>query len=122
MFFNNKINQILDILNNPSDEKKLTKEIRELKDQLEDLKSKKRREEEDIVHLVHIKEEKLGLKFKKKEMDLEAEYQTQLATNAKSFRDKTEKMLSNQNDDLKKMYTQVLDRLPDINVKMKKEL
>ena len=85
---------------------------------VEDLKSKKKIEEEQIKHLVKIKDEKRELEFKRKEMDLEAKKATEIAGVKDGYRDKLEENLIKQKDDIKGMYAQILERLPNINAKL----
>ncbi len=99
--------------------KTLKKERNGRQDEIERLKLKKKIEDEDIKHMVKMKEEKLGLEFKKKEMDIEQEKQDAIAKVKDAYRDKTEKSLVGQKDDIKEMYGQILQRLPDVNVNLK---
>jgi len=97
----------------------LKKDRTRLKEEVEDLRLKKKIEDEDIKHMVKIKEERLALKFTKKEMETEREKQEAIATVKDQYRDKVEDSLKGQKDDIKAMYGQILERLPDINVKLK---
>jgi len=96
----------------------LTNERRTLKEEVEDLKIKKKIETEDIKHMVKMKEEKNDLEFQKKVMEKEQEKQAAIATVKDEYRNKLEKNLIAQKDDIKEMYSQILKRLPDVNARL----
>jgi len=90
-----------------------------LKEDVADLKLKKKIDEEEIKQMVNMKEEKLKIEFKKKEMDLEAKKNEEVAIVKDEYRDKLETFLIKKSDDLKEMYGEILERLPNVNLKMK---
>ncbi len=96
----------------------LEKQRRELKEEVEDLKLKKKIEDEDIRHMIKMKEEKLALEQQKKDVDREAKYQEQLAQVKDGYRDKVEEQLETRIKDMGQMYSEILDRLPNVNVKL----
>lgn len=93
---------------------KLKAEKRTLKDELLDLKAQKKIEDEDIKHLVRLTQEKQEVELQKKEMALEKAKNEAIATVKDEYRDKLEINLIAQKDDIKEMYAQILERLPDI--------
>lgn len=109
---------------------KLRVERLDLKDEVGDLKLKKKVEEEDIKHMVKMKEERLDLEHQKKTAKLGAEFASKNA-NAElekqqaigevkdKYRDKAEAVLEKQVNDMKDMYGQILERLPNVAVKLK---
>ena len=99
--------------------KKLKDERKRLKAEIEDLKLKKKIETEDIKHLVKLKEEKQKIQFERKEMELEKKMQETIAEVKNGYRNKVEKNLESQKNDVKEMYGQILKRLPDVNVRLK---
>ena len=99
--------------------KTLRQERLSLKTQVEDLKLSKKITEEDIKHMVRIKEERLKLEFQKKEMNIRAETANEVAAAKSVYQDKLILNVEGQKDDIKEMYGQILERLPDINVKMR---
>ena len=113
---------------------KLRKKVTELEKEIEDLKETKeiaeselrrvkhdhKMEEEDTKHLVKLREEKLNIEFQKKEMQVEKEKQDVIAEVKDAYRDKMEANLNKQISDIKGMYGQILERLPNVNVKMSK--
>lgn len=96
----------------------LEEERTQLKREVEDLKSKKKIEEEQLKHLVKIKDEKRELEYKKKEMELESEKEREIAKVKDKYRDKMEENLISQKDDIKSMYSEILERLPNVNAKL----
>jgi chromosome segregation ATPase len=98
---------------------KLETERTELKREVNDLKSKRKIEEEELKHLVKIKDEKREIEFQKKEMELESAMNKEVAKVKDNYRDKLEKNLIEQKDDIKGMYSEILERLPDVNARLK---
>ena len=74
--------------------------------------------EEDIQHMVKMKEEKNALELEKEKIRLQGEQAERIAKVKDEYRDKVEKGLEKQNDNLKTMYGQILERLPDVKVKL----
>lgn len=99
--------------------KELKKERGELKEKVEGLKLKKKIEEEDIKHMVTMKEERLALDHEKKVAETEKLKDAEIAKVKDEYRDKIEKNLEQQKNDVKAMYAEILQRLPDVNVKLK---
>ncbi len=99
--------------------KALTKDRKELKADVEELKLKKKIEDEDIKHMVKMAEEANELKVKKAIMDAEAKKAQDVAQVKDAYRDKMEKFLVKQADDVKDMYSEILKRLPDVSVRFK---
>ncbi len=99
--------------------KALEKEKSNLKKDVEELKLKKKIEDEDIKHMVKMKEERLDIEIKKKEKEINQEKETAIGKVKDAYRDKVEKNLEIQKDDIKGMYDEILKRLPNVNVKLK---
>lgn len=97
-------------------------EIRELKEEVADLKLKRKIEDEDIRHMVKIKEEQLNLEHEKRALELQRESDKEVSGVKDAYRDKLEGFLKNQVKDVKEMYGQILQRLPDVNVQLNKDL
>jgi hypothetical protein len=96
----------------------LRKERNTLKDQVEDLKLKKKIEEEDIKHMMKIKDESLALEYQRKELKLQQEKNDAVAKVKDEYRDKTEAQLNKRGDELKAMYGEILQRLPNVNMEI----
>jgi len=101
---------------------KLETERDTLKEDVADLKLKKKIEDEDIKHMVKMKEEALEIKFQKKEMELEKAKNNEVAKVKDDYRDKMESQLEKRGTEIKGMYSEILERLPNVNVRLKKEL
>tara|TARA_R110000803_G_scaffold210685_3_gene283218 strand:+ start:8136 stop:8522 length:387 start_codon:yes stop_codon:yes gene_type:complete len=95
----------------------LREEVRKLKDDIAGLKSKKKIEEEDIKHMVRLKEERMEVANEKKSLEMEREKDKAIAEVKDNYRDKLEGRLEKEVGNMKEMYGQILERLPNINVK-----
>jgi len=113
---NKKLSEKVDTMTDELDT--LTTERRNLKDEIEDLKVKKKISEEDIKHMVKMREERLELQFEKKQVEADKEYQTKLHNMSNTYRDKAEKQLEKESKDMKDMYGQVLERLPNVTARL----
>lgn len=100
----------------------LKNEARVAKEDLADLEHKKKMEDEDIKHMVKISKESQELEFKKKVMDVEAEKEQAIATVKDEYRDKMEKRLQTEVDNIKEMYSQILERLPNVTAKLRGDI
>jgi hypothetical protein len=98
---------------------KYFKERLEVKAELEDLKLKRKTEEEDIKHMVRMKEERMELEKKSYQLDCDRQKDAAIATVKDEYRNKVEEQLTKRGDDLKTMYGQILERLPNVNVNLK---
>ena len=105
------------------------REIRALREHKHDLflevekvKLEKKNEMEETKHLVKLRDEKREIEFKKKQMDLEAEKAEAIAEVKDTYRDKMEAQLKNETENIKTMYGQILERLPNVRVGLKGEI
>lgn len=118
MFLSKKINKLEE---EKEDMKKIIKglevEKKELKENVEDLKLKKKMEEEDIKHMVKIDRERKDITIEKERLKLEGEKATAIAEVKDTYRDKTEAQLEKQLVNMQSMYGEILERLPNYNVK-----
>ena len=94
------------------DVERLEKEKRALKEQLE---------EEDIKHMVKINSERKEIELEKEKVKLEREKASEIATVKDEYRDKLEARLQTEVVNIKEMYGEILTRLPNINVEMKRK-
>ena len=104
------------------DKVRLEGTVSSLKSEVEDLKLKRKIEEEDIKHMVKMKGEKLELDFDRRTVEAAGEQQAAIAQVKDDYRAKMEDNLNKQIEDTKEMYAQILERLPNVNVEMTKEL
>ena len=84
--------------------------------EVEKVKLEKKNEMEETKHLVKLRDEKREIEFKKKEMDIEAEKAKAIAEVKDTYRDKMEAQLKTETENIKVMYGQILERLPNIKV------
>ena len=75
--------------------------------------------ENEIRHLVKIKEEKNAIELERKMVELEREQQKAIAEVKDKYQDKVEANLNEQLTGMKEMYGQILERLPDVNARLK---
>lgn len=90
-----------------------------LKVEVRELKLAKKIEIEDIQHMIKIKEEKLDIAYEKKALKLEQDFDKRVATVKNEYRDKVEENLEKSRIEMRGMYSEVLLRLPDVNVALK---
>jgi len=112
-----------------SEKGKLTKEVEALKREVFDLEleadkavARKEREEMELKHIIKMKEEKMEMESKKFEMKCEKEKDSEIATVKDEYRDKLEEQLKKETDNIKVMYSQILERLPNISAKLSGKL
>jgi len=115
----NSRNKIKDLENKIED---LRESVQSAKDELADTKHQKKMEDEDIKHMVQMAKEKHEIEFQKKVMEIEKEQQTAIGAVKDQYRDKLEVRLQTEVDNIKEMYGQILERLPNINANLKGSL
>lgn len=98
---------------------RLERQVADLEKDLETLKHKKKIEEEDIKHMVRLKEERQEVEFQKRVLEIEAEKAQEIAAVKDDYRNKLEVRLQTEVDNIKEMYGQILERLPDVNMRIK---
>jgi len=92
------------------------------KEDLANLKLKKKIEEEDIKHMIALKEERLALEHEKKGVQMDKEKNEAISKIKDSFQDKQIILLKEQNSALDKFKTEILERLPNVNLKLRGEV
>lgn len=113
MFFNRKTTDPKPA----EDAEVLRAEIQDLKNELATLKHEKKIAEEDIKHMIRLREERLEVEAEKKQLEREREKQDAIAAVKDQYRDKLEKRLQTEVDNIKAMYAQILERLPKVSVR-----
>jgi uncharacterized small protein (DUF1192 family) len=98
----------------------LKKEIQRLKDELADLKTTKKMEEREIEHLVKMKEEKNEIEYQKKEAELMKQYQNKEMELQNEYHKKVLTNIEKAHADLKDLYKEIMVRLPNVNVELKR--
>jgi len=102
--------------------RKLKDEIVDLGSEVKQLKQDRKVEEEDIKHLLKMKEEAVEIEKQKYQLKCDSEKNIAIAAAKDEFRDKLEALLKGQIRDTKEMYSEILARLPDVNVRLKGEM
>lgn len=105
-----------------TDAHSLADEIVELKKKIALLKNDKKIEEEDIKHMVKMAEERNSIELEKKIMQNDKQMAEAIAEVKDTYRDKLEERLQKEVEGIKEMYGQILERLPNTNVRLKGEL
>lgn len=90
--------------------------IRKLKDDIESLKTTKKMEQREIEHLVKLKEEKLVIEYQKREVELQKQFQEKEIALQLNFHNLTIKNLETAQGEMKDIYIQIMQRLPDVSV------
>lgn len=74
-------------------------------------------ENEDIKHMVKIDRERKDIWFEKEKLKLSKDKADAIAAVKDEYRDKTEAQLEKQLGNMKDMYGEILERLPNYNVR-----
>lgn len=91
-----------------------------LEKELKELKLDKTIEKRDIAHMIKVKEEKNSLELQREKLDLEKEFiKKESDLNKKHHNAILETTVESQKD-LKSMYSEVMKRLPNVNVEVKR--
>lgn len=100
----------------------LREDVRKAKEDLSETKHKKKMEDEDIKHMVKMSKEAGEIDLKKKVMDCEKEKDKAIAEVKDEYRDKMELRLQTEVDNIKEMYGQILERLPNVTARLKGDI
>lgn len=92
----------------------LDKKIREL----EHMKSL---EEKELAHLVKMKEEKQAVELQKEKLKLSQDYQQKEMELQKKYHENVMSVIQKEHADIKEVYTQIMERLPNVNVELSRK-
>lgn len=109
-------------INGPDKTGELKKDIKRLKNELEDLEFKKRMEEAEIKHLVKMKEEKQILEAQKKEVELTKEFQAKEMKLQTEYHDKAVKLIQEGHAKMQEIYGKIMERLPNVTMAIEKKV
>jgi len=101
---------------------KLKEEATSAKEELAEVKHKKKMEDEDIKHMVKMSKEAGVIELKKKEMECEQAKDKAVAEVKDEYRDKMEDRLQTEVTNMKEMYGQILERLPNVTARLKGDI
>lgn len=110
-----------------SDRDNLLDEVSVLNSDLKKLSLTKKISEEEVAHKLKMREEQVDLQYEKRAYETTAEADRKVATAEvktlkevglvkDTYRDKVEVNLEKQRDELRSMYTEILNRLPEVTV------
>lgn len=106
-----------------SDERdELTEQVLELTRKVKELEQDRKIADEDIKHMVKMREERMELEFDKRVVAEEKKTATNIATVKDEYRDKMEIRLQTEVENIKEMYAQILERLPNVTARLKGNL
>lgn len=98
----------------------LKSEIRKLREEKEDLDFKKKMEEKEIVHLVKMKEEKMAMATEKERLNLTQKFQEKEMALQKEYFEKVMVAVKEGQEKMEDIYTKILERLPNVNMEIKR--
>jgi len=93
----------------------LKKQLKVVKEELEDTKSKKKIELMEIESLVKCKEEKGKIELEHKMVEMQKTFGEKEMALMKSYHESTLKTLEQTKTEFKELYVEILNRLPNIN-------
>lgn len=71
-------------------------------------------EKESLEHLIALKEERMEIDIERQLTERDKVHATKMADEQKKYRDKVEKNLESERDNMKEMFERILERLPDV--------
>ena len=101
---------------------RLKKEILDKEIQLDRLEERKKTEEQELKHMIRMKEERNELELEKAKAKIQADANKEVAKVKDQYRDKLEERLMAERDNIEKMCSQILDRLPNVTARLKGEI
>lgn len=91
--------------------------VLKLKEEIALLKQEKKITEEDIKHMVRLKEERLKVEVERAALERDRTMEKAIADVKDKYRDKLEQRLQTEVDNIRKMYSEILERLPKVSVR-----
>lgn len=104
-----------------SQSQSLRKEKSDLEHRIRELEHKKELEEKELTHLVKMKEEKQFIEAQKKEIELQKKFNEKEMTLQTEYHKKNLDIISKEHADIKEIYKQIMERLPNVNVEVKRK-
>lgn len=101
-------------------QQELKAEIRELREEKENLEFSKKMEQTEIAHLVKMKEEKLAMSTEKARLELSQQFQNKEMQLQKEYFDKVMQAVKDGQKKMEDIYSKILERLPNVNMEIKK--
>ena len=104
-----------------SQNQSLRKEKADLEHRIRELEHKKELEEKELTHLVKMKEEKQLIEATKKELELQKKFNEKEMALQNEYHKKNLDIISKEHVDIKEIYKQIMERLPNVNVEVKRK-
>lgn len=95
-------------------------EMADVRGELRTLEQKRDAEERDIQHLLKLEREREEVKREKFEAKCEREKDAAIAEVKDEYREKLEQELRSRHEDMRGMYTEILQRLPNVTAHLEK--
>lgn len=99
----------------------LKKEKADLEHRIRELEHKKELEEKELTHLIKMKEEKQFIEAQKKEIELQKRFNDKEMVLQTEYHKKNLDIISKEHADIKEIYKQIMERLPNVNVEVKRK-
>lgn len=96
------------------------KDVARIQEEIASLESRKKIEEQEIRHLVKMKEEKLLLETSRKEVELQKLFTQREMDLQTSYHDKVLSTIEESRKESKELYSQIMERLPNVNMEIRK--
>ena len=113
VFLENRISELM------REKNKLLDTVDALKVENKRLKVKREMDEELIAHKLQMREEEREIEYLKDETKLREECAEAIREVKYTYQEKVEQHLEKRNSELRDMYSEILERLPEINVGLK---
>jgi len=97
----------------------LKESVEKSQDEYNALKKKKDLEEMEIKHLIRMKEEKNKLELEQEKVKMEKSFQDKTMELQKNNHEEAMKLVVEGKKDLQEIYSQILSRLPNVNMTIK---
>lgn len=104
------------------EKKRLEKEVEDLKHGIRELEHKKALEEKEIEHLVKMKEEKIAIETQKKQLEIDGKYQAEVMKLQTDYHERVIKLLKDEHDKIQQIYSEIMRRLPNVNLALRGEV
>jgi chromosome segregation ATPase len=99
----------------------LEKEKESLKKDIRELEHKKSLEEREIEHLVKMKEEKIEIETEKEKLKLQADFDAKTMQLQTDYHERVLKLLDEARKEMKVIHTEILQRLPNVNMSIRQD-
>lgn len=96
----------------------LKKQIKNLKEERDDLVAKRNIEEQELKHLVKMKEEKQAIALEKEKIKLQHEHQKQTMDMQNEYHKKVLGNLEESRKEINNVYKEIMARLPNVNMEI----